>query len=119
MHLIRRNRILRQSPAIRAMIAGTILRPSDFIAPLFITEGSGVREEISSMQGYYRMSIDNTIKEVKELYALGIKSVLIFIKCKDELKDNRGTEALNPNGLFQRSIKAVKDACPDTIVITD
>ena len=65
MHLIRRNRILRQSPAIRAMVAETILRPADFIAPLFITEGTGVREEISSMQGYYRMSIDNTIKEVK------------------------------------------------------
>ena len=71
------------------------------------------------MQGYYRMSIDNTIKEVKELNGLGIKSVLIFIKCKDELKDNRGTEALNPNGLFQRSIKAIKDACPDTVVMTD
>jgi len=119
MHLIRRNRILRQSPAIRAMVAETILRPADFIAPLFITEGTGVREEISSMQGYYRMSIDNTIKEVKELASLGIKSVLIFIKCKDELKDNRGTEALNPDGLFQRSIKAIKDACPDTIVMTD
>ncbi len=119
MHLIRRNRILRQSPAIRAMVAETILRPADFIAPLFITEGIGIREEISSMQGYYRMSIDNTVKEVKELWALGIKSVLLFIKCADELKDNKGTEALNPNGLMQRSIKAVKDACPDIVVMTD
>ena len=66
MHLIRRNRILRQSPAMRAMVAETILRPADFIAPLFITEGTNVRQEIPSMQGYYRMSIDNTIKEVKE-----------------------------------------------------
>jgi porphobilinogen synthase len=119
MHLIRRNRILRQSPAIRAMVAETILKPADFIAPLFITEGTGVREEISSMQGYYRMSIDLTLKEVKELWALGIKSVLLFIKCKDELKDNKGTEALNPNGLMQRSIKAIKDACPDIVVMTD
>jgi len=119
MHLIRRNRILRQSPAIRSMVAETILRPEDLIAPLFITEGIGVREEISSMQGYYRMSIDNTLKEVKELWALGIKSVLLFIKCKDELKDNKGTEALNPNGLMQRSIKAIKDFCPDMIVMTD
>jgi porphobilinogen synthase len=101
------------------MIAETILQPADLIAPVFITEGTGVREEISSMQGYYRASIDNTIKEVKELAALGVKSILIFIKCKDELKDNRGTEALNPNGLFQRSIKAIKDACPDTIIMTD
>lgn len=119
MQLIRRNRILRQSPAVRAMVAETILRPADFIAPLFITEGTGVREEISSMQGYYRMSIDLTLQEVKELWGLGIKSVLIFIKCKDELKDNKGTEALNPNGLMQRSIKAIKDACPDMVVMTD
>ncbi len=119
MHLIRRNRILRQTPAIRAMVAETILRPADFIAPLFITEGTGVREEISSMQGYYRMSIDKTLLEVKELWSLGIKSVLLFIKCKDELKDNMGTEALNPNGLMQRSIKAIKNACPDIVVMTD
>ncbi len=119
MHLIRRNRILRQSPAIRAMVAETILRPADFIAPLFITEGTGVREEISSMQGYYRMSIDNTLHEVKELWSLGIKSVLLFIKCNDELKDNKGTEALNPNGLMQRSIRAIKSAYPDVVVMTD
>jgi porphobilinogen synthase len=111
--------MLRQSPAIRAMVAETILRPADFIAPLFITEGNGVREEISSMQGYYRMSIDNTLKEVKELWALGIKSVLLFIKCRDEVKDNKGTEALNPDGLMQRSIKAIKNACPDMVVMTD
>jgi porphobilinogen synthase len=119
MHLIRRNRILRQTPAIRAMVAETILKPSDFIAPLFITEGTGVREEISSMQGYYRMSIDNTLLEVKELWSLGIKCVLLFIKCKDELKDNKGTEALNPNGLMQRSIRAIKSAYPDVVVMTD
>lgn len=119
MHLIRRNRILRQSPAIRAMVAETILRPADFIAPLFITEGNGVKEEISSMQGYYRMSIDLTVQEVKELWALGIKSVLLFIKCKDELKDNKGTEALNPDGLMQRSIRAIKSACPDMVIMTD
>ncbi len=119
MHLIRRNRILRQSPAIRAMVAETILRPADFIAPLFITEGTGIKEEISSMQGYYRMSIDLTVQEVKELWSLGIKSVLLFIKCKDELKDNKGTEALNPNGLMQRSIRAIKNACPGMVVMTD
>ncbi len=101
------------------MVAETILRPADFIAPLFITEGTGVREEISSMQGYYRMSIDNTLQEVKELWSLGIKSVLLFIKCSDELKDNKGTEALNPKGLMQRSIRAIKSAHPEMIVMTD
>ena len=90
--MIRRNRILRQSPAIRAMVAETIIMPGDFIAPLFITEGTSIKEEIPSMLNYYRMSIDNTVNEVKELWALGIKSVLLFIKCKDELKDNKGTE---------------------------
>ena len=119
MHITRRNRILRQSPAIRAMVAETIIKPSDFIAPLFIIEGYGVKEEIPSMSGYYRRSIDFTVQEVKELWALGIKSVLLFIKCKDELKDNKGTEALNPDGLMQRSIKAIKDACPDMVVMTD
>ncbi len=117
--MIRRNRILRVSPAIRSMVAETILTPSDFIAPLFIDEGTGYKEEISSMQGYYRMSVDNTVKEVKELWNMGIRSVLLFIKCKDELKDNKGTEALNPNGLMQRSIKAIKDACPGMVVMTD
>lgn len=119
MILIRRNRILRQSSAIRAMVAETILKPADFIAPLFITEGTNIKEEIPSMQGYYRMSIDNTQTEVKALWNLGIKSVLLFIKCKDELKDNKGTEAINPDGLMQRSIKAIKNACPEIIVMTD
>ncbi len=119
MHLTRRNRILRQTPAIRAMVAETILRPSDFIAPLFIIEGQGIQEEISSMKGYYRMTVDLTVAEVKSLWALGIRSVLLFIKCKDELKDNRGTEALNPDGLMQRAIRAIKAACPEMVVMTD
>jgi porphobilinogen synthase len=101
------------------MVAETILKPSDFIAPLFIVEGENQREEISSMQNYFRMSIDVTVKEVKELWSMGIKSVLLFVKSKDELKDNKGTEALNPDGLMQRSIRAIKDACPEMLVMTD
>ncbi|HTE26302.1 porphobilinogen synthase [Flavitalea sp.] len=119
MQLIRRNRILRQSPAIRSMVAETILRPSDFIAPLFIDEGNSTRVEINSMPGYYRMSLDLIILEVKELFDLGIRSVLLFIKCEDALKDNTGQEAWNENGLMQRSIKAIKDAVPEMIVMTD
>jgi porphobilinogen synthase len=101
------------------LVAETILSPNDFIVPLFIIEGAGIREEIPSMPGYFRMSLDLTVNEVKELWSMGLKSVLLFIKCKDELKDNKGTEALNPNGLMQRSIKAIKDACPDMLVMTD
>lgn len=101
------------------MVSETILKPSDFIAPLFIDEGSGYEAEIASMPGYYRRSIDLTVKEVKELYSLGIKSVLLFIKCKDELKDNLGKEAWNKDGLMQRSIKAIKEAVPEMYVMTD
>lgn len=117
--MIRRNRILRNSPAIRAMVAETILSPADFIAPLFITEGKGIKEEISSMPGYFRHSLDLTVQEAKELWGMGIKSVLLFIKCADELKDNKGTEALNPDGLMQRAIRAVKEAVPGMVVMTD
>jgi porphobilinogen synthase len=119
MILQRRNRILRQSPAIRAMVAETILRPADFIAPLFIDEGENISTEIASMPGYYRRSLDLTVKEVKELWSMGIKCVLIFIKCKDEWKDNTGKEAWNKNGLMQRSIKAIKNAVPEMVVMTD
>jgi porphobilinogen synthase len=119
MYLQRRNRILRTSPAIRSMVAETVLTPNAFIAPLFIDEGENVQTEIASMPNYYRRSLDLTIKEVKELWSLGIKSVLLFIKCKDELKDNTGKEAWNKNGLMQRSIKAIKDAVPGMYVMTD
>lgn len=119
MYLQRRNRILRQSPSIRSMVAETSLSPDDFIVPLFIDEGENIKTEIASMPGYFRRSLDFTVKEVKELWSMGLKSVLLFIKCKDELKDNKGTEALNPNGLMQRSIKAIKNAIPEMLVMTD
>jgi porphobilinogen synthase len=119
MYLQRRNRILRANPAIRSLVAETILTPNDFIAPLFIDEGENVETEIASMPNYFRRSIELTVKEVKELYTLGIKSVLLFIKCKDELKDNTGKEAWNKDGLMQRSIKAIKDAVPEMYVMTD
>ncbi len=119
MHLQRRNRILRATPAIRSMVAETILTPNDFIVPLFIDEGENVSTEIASMPDYFRRSADLTVKEVKELWSMGIKSVLLFIKCKDELKDNTGKEAWNANGLMQRSIKAIKDAVPEMYVMTD
>ena len=119
MYLQKRNRTLRQSPAIRAMVRETILTPNDFIVPLFIVEGENIVSEISSMPGYFRRSLDMTVKEVKELWAMGLQSVLLFIKCEDALKDNLGTEALNPNGLMQRSIRAIKNAVPEICIMTD
>ena len=119
MYLQRRNRILRQSPAIRSLVSETRLTTDDFIVPLFIQEGKSEETAISSMPGYYRRSIDLTVKEVQELWEMGLKSVLLFVKSKDELKDNKGTEALNPDGLMQRSIKAIKDKIPGMLVMTD
>lgn len=115
----RRNRILRANPSIRSLVAETILHPADFIAPLFIEEGNNIKNEIASMPGYYRYSIDLIVKEVKELYNTGIRSVLIFVKCRDEDKDNTGREAWNPEGLMQRSIRAIKETVPDMLVMTD
>lgn len=119
MYLQRRNRILRQSPAIRSLVTETTLSANDFIVPLFMIEGENQQSEISSMPGYYRRSIDLTVKEVKELWSMGLKAVLLFAKSKDELKDNKGTEALNPHGLMQRGIRAIKDALPEMLIMTD
>ncbi|HBO30207.1 porphobilinogen synthase [Leeuwenhoekiella palythoae] len=116
---LRRNRRLRTSEALRAMVRETIVTPSDFIVPLFVVEGKGVKDEIASMPGYYRLSLDNLQKEIKELWKLGLKSVLLFVKVDDKLKDNAGTEALNPDGLMQRAIKTVKETEPQMVVMTD
>ena len=115
----RRNRTLRQSPALREMVAETQLSASDFIVPLFVTEGKNIKEEISSMPDYHRLSLDNLKKEANELWSLGVKSVLLFVKVPDNLKDDACSEALNKNGLMMRSIKAIKDAQPEMCVMTD
>lgn len=119
MYPLRRNRRLRASDSIRRLVQETVLTPNDFLVPLFVVEGKNVKEEIASMPNYYRLSLDNLEKEVKSLWELGLRSVLLFVKVDDTLKDNRGTEALNPDGLMQRAIKAVKNACPDMLVMTD
>ncbi len=117
--MLQRPRRLRQSTALRDMVAETRLHPSDFIAPLFATEGKGIREEIASMPGYYRFSLDLLAKEVKELWEMGCRSTLLFVKVADELKDNEGTEALNPDGLMQRAIRTIKETVPEICLMTD
>lgn len=116
---IHRNRRLRVSDSIRSLVRETILTPNDFMFPMFITEGANVKVEIPSMPGIYRRSVDLTVAEAKELWSLGIKAVNIYVKVGDELKDNTGKEAWNPNGLMQRAIKAIKDAVPGMIVMPD
>ena len=119
MYPLRRNRRLRQSHAIRHLVRETIITPSDFLVPLFVVEGKGIKEAIPSMPNYYRYSLDLLAKEVKELWQMGICGVLVFVKVPEALKDNAGTEALNPKGLMQRAVKTIKDACPDMLVMTD
>ena len=116
---LNRNRRLRNKESLRNLISEHRLHPYDFIAPLFITEGRNKKTPIESMPGYYRLSIDNIKKEVKSLWSLGIQSVLLFPKVDDKLKDNMGKEALNPQGLIQRTIKEIKNSCPDITIISD
>ncbi|MDE3742304.1 porphobilinogen synthase [Maribacter polysaccharolyticus] len=119
MYPIIRNRRLRASESIRRLVRETIITPDDFLVPLFVVEGKNVKEEIPSMPDYFRYSLDHLEKEVKELWNMGLCSVLLFVKVPDNLKDNKGTEAINPEGLMQRAIKTIKNACPEMLVMTD
>ena len=119
MYPIKRNRRLRSNESIRSLVRETIITPHDFLVPLFVVEGKGVKSEIPSMPNYFRFSLDTLETEVKLLWSLGLKSVLVFVKVADLLKDNKGTEALNSNGLMQRAVKTIKNACPEMLVMTD
>jgi len=114
-----RSRRLRSTEAVRTLVRETSISPNDFLVPLFVTEGKNIKEEIPSMPNYFRFSIDLLEKEIRELWDLGLKSVLLFVKVPEELKDNKGTEALNPAGLMQRAVRTVKNAVPEMLVMTD
>ncbi|THF49550.1 porphobilinogen synthase [Flavobacterium supellecticarium] len=116
---LHRNRRLRTNDAIRSLVRETTLSPTDFMFPMFVAEGKDVSIEIPSMPGIYRRSLDLTVKEVKELWNLGIKAVNIYVKVSDNLKDNTGKEAWNKDGLMQQTIRAIKDAVPGMIVMPD
>jgi porphobilinogen synthase len=114
-----RGRRLRANDALRKMVAEHHLKPADFIAPLFVMGGEDGKEEIASMTDYYRYTINLLMDEVQELKDAGIRSVLVFVKVPDDKKDNKGTEALNPEGLMQRAVRAIKKDFPDMLVMTD
>ncbi|WP_268848313.1 porphobilinogen synthase [Flavobacterium aestivum] len=116
---LHRNRRLRVNESIRSLVRETTLSPTDFMFPMFIAEGENVKVEIPSMPGIFRRSIDLTVAEVKEIYALGIRAVNIYVKVSEDLKDNTGAEAWNPNGLMQQAIRAIKTACPEMVVMPD
>ncbi|HAI80681.1 MAG TPA: porphobilinogen synthase, partial [Chryseobacterium sp.] len=87
------------------------------VMPIFVMEGSNTQEPIPSMPGIYRRTLDLTVKECQELYRMGVKAVNLYMKVSENLKDNKGTESWNNNGLMQNTIKAIKDAVPGMIVM--
>jgi porphobilinogen synthase len=112
-----RPRRLRANENIRRMVRETKLSPDDFIYPLFVTHGKGVKKEISSMPGNYQQSIDNLVKDCEEVKGLGIPAVILF--GIPEHKDEVGSEAYSDEGIVQHAIKAIKNRLPELIVITD
>jgi len=114
---IQRLRRLREHELLRRMVRETSLSPADFIYPLFVVEGKDRREEIASMPGQFRLSIDLLVKEAGEIKALGIPAIILF--GIPNQKDERGSSGFDPNGIVQRAVKAVKDQVPGLLVVTD
>lgn len=112
-----RPRRMRATPTIRRMVRENRLSVDMLIYPMFVRYGSGVKEEIGSMPGNYRISVDRIAAEAKEVESLGIPAVILF--GIPETKDESGSEAYNPDGIVQRAIKEIKNACPNLVVITD
>ena len=117
--LSRRPRRLRRNASVRALVQETRVTADDFIYPLFVREGEGAGEPVPSMPGVERHTIEGLVAECRAAAAVGIKAVALFPVTLVELKDERGTEALNPDCLVLRAVKAVKAAVPDLVVITD
>ena len=115
--MIIRPRRLRRNSAIRRMVKETILRKDDLIFPLFVKHGKGEREPISSMVGHYQLSVDELVKEAKEVWSLGIPAIILFGLPRK--KDNLGSEAYAKDGVVQKAVTKAKEAVPDLVVITD
>ncbi len=117
--LPRRPRRMRRTAALRALGNETVLQPANFIQPLFVVDGDGVPEPIESMPGVSRLTISHLVEECRELTALGIPGVALFPKLDASLKSEDGREALNPDTLVLRAIRAIKASVPEIAVITD
>lgn len=114
---VQRLRRLRASEPLRALVRETALEPTNFVYPLFVCPGENVKREIRSMPGNYQMSIDQVVVECEEVRALGIGGVILF--GLPETKDEMASEGYDPNGIVQRAVRAIKQAVPDLIVMTD
>ncbi len=117
--LLHRPRRLRRTPSLRRMVRETQLTVNDLIYPVFVMEGENQQEEIPSMPGIYRYTLDLLLKEIADAANLGINAIALFPLIPTEKKDNAGTESYNPDGLVQRTIKAIKQEIPEMTVITD
>jgi len=114
---IHRGRRLRRSEPLRQLVRETELSPSDFIYPLFVTEGRGVRRPVSSMPGIYNLSVDNAVEEARQAHSLGIPAVILF--GIPDRKDAKGSSAYASDGVVQRAISEVKEAIPSLQLIAD
>ncbi len=114
-----RPRRLRASPGVRRLVRETRLDVDCLVAPLFVVEGAGIREEIPSMPGQCRLSLDALVEEVRELAELGIPGVALFPKIDDARKDARGSASLDPEGLVPRAIRAAREAAEPVLIIAD
>lgn len=107
------------SENLRALVRENAVSVQDFIYPLFVVDGKGVKNEISSMSGVFQQSIDGILSECKECESLGIKAIILFGVVENAKKDSVGSDALDENGLIARTVRAIKQECPNLLVITD
>ena len=119
LHLTQRPRRLRRTETLRKMVRETILTVDDLIYPMFVMEGESIKIEIASMPGCYRFSLDLLLEEITVVSQLGINAIALFPVIPEEQKDDTGTESYNPEGLVQETVKAIKNAVPEIIIITD
>jgi porphobilinogen synthase len=117
--LTQRPRRLRRTASLRALTEETVLRPANFIAPLFVVEGRKAPDPIASMPGVSRLSIPDLVKECRALLRVGVPAVALFPKLDAKFKDDEGTAALHEDALILRAVRAVKEQVPDITVITD
>jgi porphobilinogen synthase len=119
LELTHRPRRLRRTASRRVLVEETILRPADFIAPLFVVEGRAAPDPIKSMPGVFRLNITDLVKECRTLAKLGVPAVALFPKLDPKLKDEEGSQALNEDALVLRAVRAVKKAVPELTILTD
>ena len=119
LNLVQRPRRLRRTPAIRSLVEDVALLPKNLIAPVFVIDGKGRPEPIASMPGVFRLNLADLVRECRELRKLGVMAIALFPKLSPAFKDGEGSAALREDALILRAVKAVKEALPEMVVMTD